>query len=1126
MAEDVQAALDEMVPALQDLQDRQIFTAHEIHQIVDRRRNSEYELRRLQDVRKADFLRYIQAEVDLEQLRHLRWKKWMREQKQQQQQQATKQDDEDSEKKQDPKDSKKEDKESIRHKIGDTHIVHHIHNLWKRTLQKFGKSDVGLYFQYAEYCKEVQAHAILSRLWAEALQLFPHEAALWAEAASHEFFVVGSIQNARVLLQRGIRLQEPTQPACQELWCHLFTLELHLVERLKARRQILLQGGETSAGGEDEGRGDEDVKDTGKAEQGEGENDEKVNNDDTTETMDDSTKPLLEEKDEFQVARVVYRNAIRTIPRNVAFRLKFWDQCRLFSDTFRLQKDIVDSIRNDLCKDNPEAWMAWALYQWERKTTALKQQQQEENDKNNDQTSQADDGEDGEGQGQEKDESESEKDPAQEEEKGDNDNRRDILKGPSSKKRKLNGASSSTEEEAMSVLDVLRQATRALATREMYLKATRMITRYVASLQEEQGDDDDDDDSEEDPDIAAGIELLETLFHEAEQSDFFSSELVMEQALLLSRLDRKDEAAQCLQRFADARPTEDALKVWLYLAELSEPGPVPVLQAALDKTDINHATYYELLLHLMGAKFQAKDENGLLSLFEKIALLTPGFLPLQEIEEPIFGVRHALDACLQLLQYLNLLNDVAQARKVYKAVLMESSLGSIFVQSFDDESMMDLIEEAVKVEKAHVDNDKRSNKSQETRRKNLIRLYDEAAKLFGNSAVGQKYQERKRQEMLGRKEQVPNNQNSNFEVHVQDAHVSVALIDAFEKYQVAHLKANRAANGRQTLGEKQGCIGWKDIGNIFEKLNKEDQATWCVETSGDTSKHEVWPKDFLSPTLEIQQQHRRGYCSFLVQKDQAAYQHVLIHVPVQDPAMQQWTYSSSGAVWFFFGRNPVGSFNLEGRPEHTDSISSDGTWHYQLSGCKTWILRPTRLLLNHCKERRQEQAQHSDEGEWNDETRIHVQCHEGDILCVNTRLWFHRTIIPPQNVPSVSYARDFYCKKSERAKSACASPSKAPGPTSGNQKETMMNLDGLYATDEIEAGTIIFTEKDMPDCEMHRSSTNANCEVVELEDGTSAVVSLRNIAPGEFFCVAESDEEHDEEEEDEEEEEEEQVEED
>jgi hypothetical protein len=47
----------------------------------------------------------------------------------------------------------------------------------------------------------------------------------------------------------------------------------------------------------------------------------------------------------------------------------------------------------------------------------------------------------------------------------------------------------------------------------------------------------------------------------------------------------------------------------------------------------------------------------------------------------------------------------------------------------------------------------------------------------------------------------------------------------------------------------------------------------------------------------------------------------------------------------------------------------------------------------------------------------------------------------------------------------------------------------------------------MPDCALHRSVAGANCEVVQLEDGTGAIVSTRDITVGEFFCVLESDSE-------------------
>ena len=84
MAEHVQEALDEMVAPLRDLQEREVFSVAEIHAIVARRRDSEYALRH-RIPRKADFLRYIQAEMDLERLRKLRVKRLRREQREQRQ---------------------------------------------------------------------------------------------------------------------------------------------------------------------------------------------------------------------------------------------------------------------------------------------------------------------------------------------------------------------------------------------------------------------------------------------------------------------------------------------------------------------------------------------------------------------------------------------------------------------------------------------------------------------------------------------------------------------------------------------------------------------------------------------------------------------------------------------------------------------------------------------------------------------------------------------------------------------------------------------------------------------------------------------------------------------------------
>jgi 3-dehydroquinate dehydratase len=202
MAEHVQAVLDDMVAPLREMQERGIFSPDEIHSIVQRRRTSEYALRRRLP-RKADFLSYLEAEMNLEKLRKLR-----------------------------------QNRVKVRSE-SDKHIQQHIHLLWTRTLRKY-RNDVALYLEYAEFCKSTRSHRRLSRLYAQAVQLLPHQAGLWIQAASHEFFQNHSIANARVLMQRAIRMNATSE----ELWVQSFVLELHFVQKLTGRRTIL--GGESS----------------------------------------------------------------------------------------------------------------------------------------------------------------------------------------------------------------------------------------------------------------------------------------------------------------------------------------------------------------------------------------------------------------------------------------------------------------------------------------------------------------------------------------------------------------------------------------------------------------------------------------------------------------------------------------------------------------------------------------------------------------------------------------------------------------------------------------------------------------------------------------------------------------
>lgn len=349
------------------------------------------------------------------------------------------------------------------------------------------------------------------------------------------------------------------------------------------------------------------------------------------------------------------------------------------------------------------------------------------------------------------------------------------------------------------------------------------------------------------------------------------------------------------------------------------------------------------------------------------------------------------------------------------------------------------------------------------------------------------------------------------------------VFELFDKYRALHISADSEAvhGGRDSETKKD--FTWKDIQKLFLEVSAGDKASWCIETDGNTAKSvttctpsQTTSEEFLRPELV---DDVSAYCSFLVQKDTVALENLLARLPI-DTLNREWDHEP--CVWIFFGRNRPSAKttdpeDLQGRPEHTDSISHDGTWHFQLSGTKRWLLRPTPQLLAHF----QEKLDSTSFKEWNtafskEENQdnvchksITVDCNEGDILVVNTRLWFHQTILPPQPQPSVSYARDFWAYKRRMEENDVEQKPGSKRPATG-----MTNVDGLYATNNIEEGTVVFREDDMPGCELHRSKDNYNCEVVELEEGIQAVVSTRNIAAGEFFCLVESDDEDDWDEED------------
>jgi hypothetical protein len=191
-----------------------------------------------------------------------------------------------------------------------------------------------------------------------------------------------------------------------------------------------------------------------------------------------------------------------------------------------------------------------------------------------------------------------------------------------------------------------------------------------------------------------------------------------------------------------------------------------------------------------------------------------------------------------------------------------------------------------------------------------------------------------------------------------------AFAETFQRFRVVHVR-----NVTKGLVVEKGFT-WRDICATFVALDSSDKDSWCIETK--SGAVDPCPADFLKPVLT----QSRAYCSFLVQKDKHSYKKTLASLPMLELRWTDWTYEP--ALWIFFGRNGLGNSDLEGRPEHTDSISHDGTWHYQLSGRKLWFLRPSSRLLEHLDiylspdERKM----------WNDSTSVCIECEENDVIVI------------------------------------------------------------------------------------------------------------------------------------------------
>ncbi|KAJ1948234.1 U3 snoRNP protein, partial [Linderina pennispora] len=336
MAETVQYHLEQMVPELEDLERKKIFTKVELKGIVKKRTNFEYALKK-RGVGRVDFLRYIEYEINVDALRRKR---------------------------------KKRLGVKGRTTISDYSIEQRINGLFERALFRHS-ADVVLWLQYIEFVKsrvdpnkeQTGNMRLLSKLFARAIQAHPYEVRLWIMAAAYEFEVNANGSAARALLQRGLRVN----PKDKRLWIEYFRLELMLVEKIKARRRMLGIDSEKKAETQGEKEKDEDdnmiVLPELDEEKGESmvqrleekelaklRSSEEALTEEQQQVMSTESNPVLQGA----VAKLVYAQAIVAIPQDLDFREQFAAIYLQFSDMEQARQEVFDSIARDFAHD-PQA---------------------------------------------------------------------------------------------------------------------------------------------------------------------------------------------------------------------------------------------------------------------------------------------------------------------------------------------------------------------------------------------------------------------------------------------------------------------------------------------------------------------------------------------------------------------------------------------------------------------------------------------------------------------------------------------------------------------------------------------------------------------------------------------------
>lgn len=203
MSEKVRYYLEQSVTELQDLKKRGIFGDEELKIIMKRR--TEYEHRiTARTAKPSEFLAYANYEINVDKLRTLRVKRLRK--------------------------AGSLSGSGVSDWAGSRRIMF----IFDRGTKKFPQN-LNLWMRTIDYAKQQNAVNVINKSMSSMLKLHPTNPEVWVYVAKYQAEDNASIQEARAVLQRGLRFNADSV----YLWAEYMRLELIYVAKILARRKLL-----------------------------------------------------------------------------------------------------------------------------------------------------------------------------------------------------------------------------------------------------------------------------------------------------------------------------------------------------------------------------------------------------------------------------------------------------------------------------------------------------------------------------------------------------------------------------------------------------------------------------------------------------------------------------------------------------------------------------------------------------------------------------------------------------------------------------------------------------------------------------------------------------------------------